>query len=71
MSGIPEFGFLRIGQIIGNREKGIDPILPISRTAFLNGVREGRYPKPVKLTPKSSAWRVSDIKALCEKLGAA
>lgn len=71
MSDIQDYGFLRIGQIIGNPEKGIKPIIPLSRTAFLKGVREGRFPKPVKLTPRSSAWRAADIRALCEKLGAA
>jgi len=26
----------------------------------------GRYPKPVKLGPRTTAWRVSDIRALIE-----
>lgn len=45
--------------------------ISLSRNAFLSSMRDGRYPKPVKLTKRSAAWRVSDIKALCEKLGAA
>jgi len=39
-------------------------LLPISRSTWLNGVREGKFPKPVKLGPKTTVWRVEDIRAL-------
>jgi predicted DNA-binding transcriptional regulator AlpA len=29
---------------------------------------EGRYPKPVKLGERASAWRVEDIRRLVEEL---
>jgi predicted DNA-binding transcriptional regulator AlpA len=32
-------------------------------------VKDGRFPKPVKLGPRITAWRVEDIKELIEKLG--
>jgi len=69
---LPEAGFLRIWQIIGN-PKAIPPIpalLPVGRTTFLNGVKSGKYPKPVKLGERTTAWRVSDIRALIDELGA-
>ncbi len=59
-------GFLRIWQITGDKEKGIEPILPIGRSTFLAGVREGKYPKPVKLGKKTTAWRKSDIQKLVD-----
>jgi prophage regulatory protein len=69
---LPETGFLRIWQIIGNpkAEPPIPPILPIGRTTFLNGVKSGKYPKPVKLGQRTTAWRAEDIRKLIEKLGA-
>ncbi|MFZ2171739.1 MAG: AlpA family phage regulatory protein [Methylococcaceae bacterium] len=63
-------GFLRLWQIIGNKKTNIPPLIPIGRTTFLNGVKSGKYPKPVKLGERTTAWRVSDIRALIEKLGA-
>lgn len=66
---IPETGFLRIWQIVGNQKQGIPPLIPIGRTTFLNGVKSGKYPKPVKLGQRTTAWRAEDIRALIEKLG--
>lgn len=43
---------------------GITPIIPVSKTAWWQGVKEGRYPAPVKLGPKTTVWRVEDIRAL-------
>lgn len=61
-------GLLRLEQIIGNPKKGIPPILPVSKTSFYRGIREGVYPAPVKLTARTAVWRVSDIKALLSKV---
>jgi predicted DNA-binding transcriptional regulator AlpA len=55
----PQAGFLRLVSIIG--PKG--PI-PVSKSTWWAGVRSGRYPKPVKLGPRVTAWRIEDIKAL-------
>jgi len=63
-------GFLRIWQITGDKEKGIEPILPIGRSTFLAGVREGKYPKPVKLGQKTTAWRKADIQKLVDSFNA-
>jgi len=71
---LPETGFLRIWHIIGD-PKAIPPIpalIPISRTSFLNGIKSGKYPKPVKtLGKRTTAWKVEDIRALIVKLGSA
>lgn len=56
---------LRLTQIIGDKKKGIEPIIPISRTSFYNGVADGIYPRPVKLSGgRTSAWRESEIMAV-------
>lgn len=41
--------------------------LPISRSAWWDGVRKGIYPQPVKLGPRITAWRASDIERLIEE----
>ena len=66
---LPEIGFLRIGQIIGDKNKNIPPILPIGRTSFLNGVKSGKYPKPIKLGVGTTVWRVEDIRTLIDSMG--
>lgn len=40
-------------------------LIPISRTAWLNGVRDGRFPSPVVLGPRTVAWRHTEIVELC------
>ncbi|MEL7641679.1 MAG: AlpA family phage regulatory protein [Solidesulfovibrio sp.] len=66
----PTSGFVRVKQIIGNRKAGEVGPIPISRSAWWAGVKDGRYPQPVKLGPRTTAWRAEDINALIERLGA-
>lgn len=53
---LPETGFIRLHQII--------KIIPVGKTTWWNGVKSGRFPKPVKLGPRTTAWRVEDIRTL-------
>lgn len=66
---LPELGFLRIWQITGSKKRNIPALIPIGRTSFLNGVKSGKYPKPVKLGERTTAWKVEDIKLLIAELG--
>ena len=61
-------GFYRLKEIIGDRGKGIPCILAVSRATWYQGIQKGLYPKPVKLSSRSSAWRASDIEALMKKI---
>lgn len=66
MHHLPETGFLRLSQIIGNR-KAVPPIpaiLPVSKSTWWSGVKSGRFPAPVKLGPRTTCWKVEDIRAL-------
>ena len=67
---LPELGFLRIWQITGCVKRNIPALIPIGRTSFLNGVKSGKYPKPVKLGERTTAWKVEDIRALITNMGA-
>ncbi len=62
MNQLPETGFLRLSQIIGNPEKGIPPLIPVKKSTWWAGVKSGRYPQPVKLGPRVTAWRVEDLR---------
>lgn len=42
--------------------------MPVSRAAWWKGVKEGRYPAAVKLGPRTTAWRASDIDKLIASL---
>lgn len=57
-------GFLRLRQIIG--DKTTPAIIPVSRSSWLAGVHEGRFPKPVKLGKRTTAWRMADIQQLID-----
>lgn len=41
---------------------------PVSRSSWLQGVKDGRYPKPVKIGARAVAWKSSDIAALIASL---
>jgi prophage regulatory protein len=66
MHQLPETGFLRLPQIIGN-PKATPPIpalMPVCKSTWWAGVKSGRFPSPVKLGPRTTVWRVEDIRAL-------
>jgi hypothetical protein len=69
MNQLPETGFLRLPQIIGDRRT--DPptpaIIPVSKSTWWQGIKQGRYPRPVKLGERCTAWRVEDIRALIDQ----
>ncbi len=64
INALPESGLVRLNQILGNRRKGIPPIIPISKSTWWAGVKAGRYPQPVKLSDRCTCWHVEDIRSL-------
>lgn len=67
---LPHTGYIRLPQIIGDPKS--DPptpaLIPISRSTFLAGVRDGRFPRPIQLSRRCVAWKVEEITALIERL---
>ena len=57
---LSENAFLRLPQVLA--------LIPISKSAWWAGCKTGRYPKPIKLSPRTTAWRSADIAALVERL---
>ncbi len=68
---LPEVGFLRLKQIIGDPKAGVAPIIPVSSSTWWAGVKTGRFPKPRKLGPGITVWTVESIRALIAQLAAA
>ena len=52
---------LRINQVLA--------LVPVGRSSWWEGCRTGRYPKPIKLGPRTTVWRAEDIAAFIENLG--
>ena len=59
IDGVSGNGFWRIKDIL--------TILPIGKSTLWLMVKQGRFPQPVKLGPKITAWRISDIKKYLER----
>jgi predicted DNA-binding transcriptional regulator AlpA len=62
---LPETGFLRMSQIIGDSKRGVPPLIPVKKSCWWAGVKSGRFPKPVKIgNGRGTFWRVEDIRTL-------
>ena len=62
--------FLRLKHIIGDKKARppIQPIIPVSKTTWWNGVQAGRYPQPIKLSDNVTVWRSDDIQNLVDEI---
>jgi predicted DNA-binding transcriptional regulator AlpA len=60
LSNISENSLLRLPQVLS--------LIPVSRSTWWAGCKSGRYPKPVKLGPRTTAWRAADIASLLERI---
>lgn len=60
-------GLLRLDDIVGNPAKKIPALLPICPSSWWNGVKAGKYPQPVKLSARTTCWRVRDVLKLIEE----
>lgn len=59
---LPQEGLVRLSTIL--------QFVPVSKSTWWQGVKTGRYPQPVyHLGPRTTAWRVSDIRRLLEQEG--
>ncbi|SDX00825.1 helix-turn-helix transcriptional regulator [Litoreibacter albidus] len=60
-ASFPTTGFVRLSQIIAPA----GPI-PVSKSTWWQGVKEGRFPQPQKLGPRTTVWKAEDVRALFE-----
>lgn len=59
MYQLPEKGYVRLKHIL--------PLIDIGKSTWWKGVKDGRFPQPIKLGPRITAWRVEDIIQLINK----
>lgn len=71
MRELPEVGFLRLNQILGDPKTipPIAPIIPVAKSTWWSGVKAGRFPPPLKLGPRVTVWRAEDIRAFIAAAG--
>lgn len=55
---LPQTGFVRLPQVLA--------VFPVGRSTWWAGVKGGKYPQPVKISPRCTAWKAEDIRALIE-----
>ena len=60
MHDIPETGFLRLTHVLS--------VIPLGKTSWWQGVKSGRFPKPIKLSARCTGWRAEDIRELIKNL---
>ncbi len=60
-SEFPRTGFVRLASILAPKGP-----LPVSKSTWWLGVKQGRYPQPMKLGPRVTVWRAEDIWCLIE-----
>ena len=53
---LPETGYVRLNTVLR--------VIPVSKSSWWDGVKSGRFPRAVKLGPRTTAWKVEDITAL-------
>ena len=49
-------GFMRLNQIL--------QVIPVSKSTWWAGIKTGRFPKPIKLGGRITAWKIQDINEL-------
>ncbi|MDL2259448.1 AlpA family phage regulatory protein [Deltaproteobacteria bacterium OttesenSCG-928-K17] len=57
---LPHEGFVRLPQVLH--------VLGIGKTTFWEGIKTGRFPAPLKLGPRTSVWKVEDIRNLITRI---
>jgi len=79
-TALPETGYLRLSQIIGRKPRIVNPegkrkkisheaipaLIPVSKSTWWKGVKDGRFPKPIIISLRITVWRVEDIRRFIE-----
>jgi predicted DNA-binding transcriptional regulator AlpA len=63
--------YLRLKQILGDpkADPSIAPILPISKSSWYAGIKLGRYPHGIKISPRTTVWLADDVFAIAAHQG--
>lgn len=55
---LPREGYVRLPAILN--------VIPVGKATWWKGVKNRRFPQPVRLGPRTTAWRAEDIWKLIE-----
>jgi predicted DNA-binding transcriptional regulator AlpA len=58
---IPETGFIREAQLVTTPSKGKVGPMPFGKSTLWRMVRNGKFPKPIKLGARVTAWRCEEV----------
>jgi prophage regulatory protein len=58
---LPETGLVRLPVVLA--------VYPVSKSTWWAGIKTGRFPAGVKLSERTTAWRVEEIRKLIESAG--
>jgi hypothetical protein len=60
---------IRLSNIIGNKKANppIEPLVPVCKTSWLLGIKNGIYPQGIRLSPRVVLWRLSDVMAIVNR----
>lgn len=69
-ASLPESGYLRLAQLVGNPKATppIPGIIPASKSVIWLWVKQGRFPRPIKLGQRVTVWSVDSIRSYLEGL---
>jgi len=57
-SELPDIGFIRLPTVLRH--------FPVSKSTWFQGVKDGRFPAPVKLSDRIAAYKVEEIRQLID-----
>lgn len=65
MQCLPAAGFIRQAQLIGDpkADPPVHGIVPVGSSTLWRWVAAGKFPAPVKLSERVTAWRAADVQA--------
>jgi hypothetical protein len=68
---LPDSAFIRESQLVQSPKRPTTPApLPFSGPTLWRMVKSGKFPKPLKLSSRVTAWKVGDVRAWIEAQGA-
>ena len=62
---------LRLKQIVGDKKAGTQPIVPVTAATWWRWVKARKAPQPLKLSPRVTVWRSTDVASFVKHLGIA
>ncbi len=60
-NNLPETGFIRLPQVLA--------LIPMGKSTLWARVKAGTFPQPIKLSTRTTAWRVEDIRTFIKEAG--